>query len=323
VRQFDERLIGTVAHTDIIGVDNETGHCTLSSIRTVGLHHLPSNTPAAEIAAHIQQHGYAILDDVVDADVLDRLDREVEPFVTASAHGRDVYDGRHTRRTGALIARSLAARELVMHPVVLGAVRAFLSHVTAVQLHLTQLISIEPGETAQKLHRDQMAFDFYPFPPDYHVQCNTMWALTDFTAENGATHIVSGSSAVSDAAAVQHLAVVEQHAAAPHLGLVVRQAGGGANRSTGVRRGVNITYAVGWVRQEENQFLACPANIARTLDDDLLRLMGYQQGAFALGYVGDQQDPLAYLRGQDGKVKVIGDIAEQHADARDFVRDLE
>ena len=69
--------------------------------------------------------------------------------------------------------------------------------------------------------------------------------------------------------------------------------GGGANRSDGDRRGVNITYSVGWVRQEENQYLACPPEIARTLDDDLLKMMGYQQGAFALGYVGDQQDPLA------------------------------
>jgi ectoine hydroxylase-related dioxygenase (phytanoyl-CoA dioxygenase family) len=290
----------------------------------VGLHHLSPNTPASDIAAHIQKHGYAIVDDVVDADLLDRLDREVEPFVAASACGRDVYDGQHTRRTGALIARSPAARELVMHPVVLGAVRAFLSHATAVQLHLTQLISIEPGETAQKLHRDQMAFDFYPFPADYHVQCNTMCALTDFTAENGATHIVSGTSSMSDAAAASlptYQAEMRRGSVLFYDGKVLH--GGGANRSTGVRRGVNITYSVGWVRQEENQFLACPAEIARTLDDDLLRLMGYQQGAFALGYVGDQQDPLAYLRGEDGKVKVIGDIAEQHPDARDFVRDLE
>ncbi len=290
----------------------------------MGLHHLSPSAPAADIATHIHRHGYAIVDDVVDADLLDRLDREMEPFVVASAHGRDVYDGRHTRRTGALIARSSAARELVMNPVVLGAVRAFLSHVTAVQLHLTQLISIEPGETAQKLHRDQMAFDFYPFPPDYHVQCNTMWALTDFTTENGATQIVSGSSSVSDAAAASlpnDPAEMRRGSVLFYDGKVLH--GGGANRSTGVRRGVNITYAVGWVRQEENQFLACAPEVARTLDDDLLRLMGYQQGAFALGYVGDQQDPLSYLRGEDGKVKVIGDIAEQHPDAQDFARDLE
>ena len=88
-----------------------------------------------------------------------------------------------------------------MHPTVVGTVERFLDHVTTVQLHLTQIISIDPGETQQKLHRDQMAFDFFPFPADYHVQCNTMWALTDFTAENGGTHVVPGSSSVPDAAA--------------------------------------------------------------------------------------------------------------------------
>ena len=98
--------------------------------------------------------------------------------------------------------------------------------------------------------------------------------------------------------------------------------GGGANDSPADRRGVNITYAVGWVRQEENQYLACPPEIARTLDDDLLRLMGYRQGAFALGYVGDQQDPLSLLRGTHDKVKVIGAVEHRNDDIRTFVADL-
>jgi hypothetical protein len=85
---------------------------------------------------------------------------------------------------------------------------------------------------------------------------------------------------------------------------------------------VNITYAVGWVRQEENQFLACSQEVARTLDDDLLKMMGYQQGAFALGYVGDQQDPLSKLRGQHQKVKVIGDVEQKHDEHRQFVHEL-
>ncbi len=98
--------------------------------------------------------------------------------------------------------------------------------------------------------------------------------------------------------------------------------GGGANVSDGARQGVNITYAVGWVRQEENQFLACPPEIARTLDDELLKVMGYQQGAFALGYVGDQQDPLAVLRGTADKVRVVSEFRESNESFADFVEDL-
>ena len=246
------------------------------------------------------------------------------PYIEASAAGRDEYDGRFTRRTGALVARCPSSRPLVMHPLVVGAVGQFLGHASAVQLHLTQIISVEPGETAQKLHRDEMAFDFFDFGSDYHVQCNTMWALTDFTAENGATWILPGTSGVDDDAAhgvAGAQAEMRRGSVLFYEGKVLH--GAGANRSDGVRRGVNITYAVGWVRQEENQYLACPPEVARTLDDDLLRMMGYTQGAFALGYVGDQTDPLAALRGGTSKAKTIGAMAEHNANAQHFVADMQ
>lgn len=289
----------------------------------MSLHHFAADADPAEISAFLAQWGYAIVDDVVAPELMDQLVAESMPWIEASDHGRDHYDGRHTRRTGMLIARCPTARQLVMHPVVLGTVGHFLGHATTFQLHLTQIISIEPGETDQKLHRDQMAFDFFPFPADYHVQCNTMWAMSDFTAANGATRIQPGTSAMSDEAA----ATIEVAQAEMGKGSVLFydgkvMHGGGANRSDDVRRGGNLTYAVGWVRQEENQYLACPPEVARTLDDDLLKVMGYQQGAFALGYVGDQQDPLSLLRGEHRKVKVIGDIEQRNDDIVTFVEEL-
>ncbi|HUF99494.1 MAG TPA: phytanoyl-CoA dioxygenase family protein [Ilumatobacter sp.] len=287
------------------------------------LNHLPPTSSAAEVAAHLRTWGYAIVDDLADSATMDQLDAESHPYIEASNVGRDEYDGRHTRRTGMLIARCPTARKLVMDPLVVGAVRTFLDHVTSVQLHLTQIISIAPGETAQKVHRDQMAFDFFPFPADYHVQCNTMWALTDFTAENGGTFVIPGSSSVSDSEGL----------AMPGTQVEMRRGsvlfydgkvfhGGSGNTSDGYRKGVNITYSVGWVRQEENQYLACPPDIARELDDDLLKMMGYQEGAFALGYVGDQLDPLAFLRGQQRPKQVIGEIEQRSDDHRRFVEEL-
>ena len=88
----------------------------------------PAVADPVVVAEHLRRHGYAIVRDAADPDVLDRFDAEVRPFVEASAYGRDVYDGRHTRRTGALIARCPAARELSMHPIGLGVAKAFLSH---------------------------------------------------------------------------------------------------------------------------------------------------------------------------------------------------
>jgi ectoine hydroxylase-related dioxygenase (phytanoyl-CoA dioxygenase family) len=290
--------------------------------RGVDLHHFARDVDPNEVAAHLRKWGYAIVDDVVDDRTMDRLDAEAAPFIESSDVGRDQYDGRHTRRTGALIARCPTSRELVMHPLAVGTVQAFLDHASAVQLHLTQIISIEPGETAQKPHRDEMAFDLFPFPVDYHPQCNTMWAMTDFTAENGGTFVIPGSSGVSDEiGSAMPGAQVEMRRGSVFFydGKVLH--GGGANRSAGVRRGVNITYAVGWVRQEENQYLACPPEIARTLDDDLLEMMGYREGAFALGYVGDQEDPLAVLRGESRKKKTIAEHGETSAGHRDFAAD--
>ncbi|MFV0308567.1 MAG: phytanoyl-CoA dioxygenase family protein [Desertimonas sp.] len=284
------------------------------------LAHLAADTDPADVAEHIGRWGYAIVDDVVGPVLLDRLAEEAAPYVRGTATGRDGYDGRSTRRTGALIARCPAARELVMHPTALGTVGGVLAHATTFQLHLTQIISIEPGESGQQLHRDQMAFDDFPFPSGYHAQCNTMWALTDFTAANGGTQIVPGSSAVSDAEAATMPSLPVEMARGSVLfydGKVLH--GGGTNHSDGVRQGVNITYAVGWVRQEENQYLACPPEIARTLDDDLLRVMGYQEGAFALGYVGDQQDPLAALRGERRAKRSIGEHQRASAAHEDFV----
>jgi ectoine hydroxylase-related dioxygenase (phytanoyl-CoA dioxygenase family) len=83
-----------------------------------------------------------------------------------------------------------------------------------------------------------------------------------------------------------------------------------------VRSGINITYAVSWLRQEENQYLSCPAEIARTLPDDLLRLMGYARGAYALGYVDDMRDPLDVIRGGSGTGVGLGDLEAATARVR-------
>lgn len=289
----------------------------------MGLTHFDPTTDPTVVAAFLREHGYAIVDDVIDEATMDALDAEATPWIDGSAAGRDEYDGRHTRRTGMLIARCPTSRLLVNHPLAVGVARELLAQATTIQLHLTQIISIAPGETAQKLHRDQMAFDFYPFAADYHVQCNTMWALTDFTAANGATQVIPDSSAVDDATGLAmplFQAEMRRGSVLFYEGKVLH--GGGANVSDGERRGVNITYAVGWVRQEENQYLACPPEVARTLDDDLLKLMGYQQGAFALGYVGDQQDPLSLLRGTHDKVKVISAIDQRNDAIKSFVDEL-
>ena len=264
------------------------------------LNHVPAGTPAEEIADLLRRDGYVIVDNLAPPELMDAINAELAPYLAATPLGYNAMIGTKTRRTGALIARSPACRTLVQHPTMMGVCRDFLGHASAFQLMLTQVISIEPGESAQSLHRDQNAFDFYPFPDDYHVQCNTLWALSDYTAEMGATRVVPGSQ-VGDAKPTDYSdedciqAEMSRGSVLIYTGKIVHS--GGANRSDKVRRAINVNYCVGWVRQEENQFLSVPPEVARTLGDDLLKLIGYQEGAWAMGYFRDFEDPLRAIRG--------------------------
>jgi ectoine hydroxylase-related dioxygenase (phytanoyl-CoA dioxygenase family) len=266
-------------------------------------------TPA-DVAAALAEHGCAIVERLVEPAVMERARAELQPWLDATAPGTDAFAGRNTRRTGGLVARSATCRELVTNPLVLGAVRATLPHATSFQLHLTQVIAIGAGEPGQAIHRDQWAFDFFPFPSGYEVQCNTIWAMTDFTERNGATRVIPGSHRFADKLSFTEAdtepAEMPAGSALFYTGSLYH--GGGANRSDATRIGVNLTYAVSWLRQEENQYLSVPAEIARTLPEPLLRLLGYARGAYALGYVDDLRDPLDVLLGRSSGAG-LGDLA--------------
>lgn len=256
---------------------------------------------AAAVAEALRSEGCAVVENLVTPDVLDRARAELQPHIDGTRPGGDDFAGRRTRRTGGLIARSETCRELIMHPLVLESVGSALKHATSFQLHLTQVIAIGAGEPGQMIHRDQWAFDFFPFPSGYEVQCNTIWAMTDFTAANGATRVIPGSNRLPDRQQFKHedaeAAEMPAGSALFYTGSLYH--GGGANSSTATRYGLNITYALSWLRQEENQYLACPREIAQTLPEPLLRLMGYAKGAYALGYVDDLRDPLDVLLGRE------------------------
>lgn len=270
----------------------------------MALTHLPADTDADAVAEVLGRDGAVIVDRLAPDGLLDRIDHELRPHLEATPMGPDDFSGRDTRRTGALIARSPAARELVMHPLILATAGRFLGHATNFQLHLTQAIAIGPGSPPQPIHRDQWAFDFFEFPPDYEVQCNTLWALTDFTEPNGATRVVVGSNRSADRLRYDQAdtepAEMGRGSVLVYSGRVYH--GGGANRTDSVRIGVNITYNVAWLRQEENQYLSVPREVAATLPVDLLRLMGYARGAYALGYIDDLRDPLEAVRPGEGTV---------------------
>ena len=272
--------------------------------------------------AEIERDGYTIVEGAIETDLVDALLQALPLMETVFdvQPGGNSFEGAHTLRVYNLLGLSPIWTRVPVHEHVLPIVERVLDPGCLVSS--LSSIRIQPGETAQPIHADDQLL---PIPrPHPAIVCNTMWALTDFTEENGATHVLPGSSAVDDEEGLKlpgGQAAMRRGSVLFYDGKVLH--GGGANRSNSVRRGVNITYSVGWVRQEENQYLACPIDVARTLDDDLLRMMGYQQGAFAMGYVGDQQDPLSFLRGGDAKTKLIRELDQKSGDHRQFVDELD
>ena len=264
--------------------------------------HLPATANIDEIHEVLHRDAALIIDDLASAEQIDAITAEMTPHIEATPPGSDDFSGRNTKRTGALVARSPSSHALVQHPTILGVTEKLLHRAQSFQLHLTQVISIGPDSPGQSIHRDQWAFDFFEFPSDCDVQCNTIWALTDFTEANGATRLMPGS---------QHLPNEHTHTVDETVPATMRKGscllytgkvyhGGGANTSDETRMGLNITYNVGWLRQEENQYLSCPPEVAAELPDDLLRLMGYRVGAYALGYIDDVRDPIEAIRPSTG-----------------------
>ena len=247
--------------------------------------HLPADTDIETLMAVLRRDGALIVDNLVPADFMTRLEAEVAPYIAATPTGRDDFTGDRTTRTGALVARSPLTRELIVNPLVRAACDGLLlPFCERWQLHLTQLIRIMPGQTAQVIHRDRWAWGTHLG----HVepQLNTIWGVTDFTEDNGATQVCPGSLDWPDAHETQPheiaRATMTRGSVLIYTGGVFH--GGGANVGTTDRIGLNLTYTLGWLRQEENQYLSCPPEIARALSPELQAIIGYQMGSYALGY---------------------------------------
>ena len=264
---------------------------------------LPATAAPREVVAALREFGCAIIENLVAPHVMDEIAQELAPYLDETQLGNDAFIGYSTRRTGSLIARSPAFRPLAEHPTVLAALDEILGdHASSYQLHLTQVIAIGTDEVAQPVHRDQWAFDFFDFPGGFEVECHCMWAMTDFSADNGATRVIPGSNHWADKLRPSFNDTIAAEMSKGSVMLYVGSLyhGGGPNTTQAVRMGINVGYTLSWLRQEENQYLACPPELARELPVELAKLIGYSRGAYALGYFGDVQDPMEALHGPTG-----------------------
>ena len=205
-----------------------------------------------------------------------------------------------TRRLGALFTRSRTARELALHPLVLALADALLLPACArYQLNFTGATALDPGCAPQRVHRDVSLYPFrHPCPV---TQIQAVWALDAFDEENGGLRVAPGSHRwpqEREAGEADFVAVVM-----PAGSMVVYTSamvhGTGINRSPRPVASVAFQYSLGWLRQEENQYLAHPPEAARDYPEALRRLLGYDFGGPSLGFV-DRDDPHRLLVPEPG-----------------------
>ena len=258
-----------------------------------------ADVSAEEVSVALIAHGVVIVERLADADLCDRMITELQPWLAETPTGGDDFAGRNTRRTGALLTRCPSSVAMVAHPLILDVVdRTLWAKKTTFQLHLTQSIAIGPDSPPQMLHRDHWCFDFFPFPLDVDVEVSSIWALDDFTDVNGATRVVPDSHRLPNDVrfAYEDSLPAEMPRGSVVLYLGSTFHGGGANRSGHVRMGINVDYVLGWLRQEENQYLSYTLDEVRAFPERVQRLLGYEVGAYALGYIDGGRSPMELLQ---------------------------
>jgi ectoine hydroxylase-related dioxygenase (phytanoyl-CoA dioxygenase family) len=243
----------------------------------------------------IAEQGYTIVEGAIEPDLVEqlndallRLERELR--ITPASNG---FEGYHTVRIYNLLVHGEVFQRVPVHRHVLPIVEGVLD--AGCLISSLSSISIDPGEDAQPIHADDQLIPIpKPHPP---LVCNTMWALTEFTEANGATRIVPGS----------HLRDYNPDYGAPYDSIAAEMPegsvliwngslwhGGGANRSRARRVGIAMNYCAGFVRQQENQQLGIPLDIARGFEPRLRELVGYGIYNGLIGHI-DKRSPVELL----------------------------
>jgi ectoine hydroxylase-related dioxygenase (phytanoyl-CoA dioxygenase family) len=238
-----------------------------------------------EHASRIERDGYTIVKDVLSIDEIDEILSDLmhlEAELGTKPH-KNVFEGTKTLRAYNLMVHGEFWR-LAVHNKVLPIVERILSP----QCLISSLssIGILPGERAQPIHADDQVIPIAK--PHAPIVCNSMWALTDFTEENGATRIIPGShkrdhnpnfgtTYESSAAVMSAGSVMVYDGAMWH--------GGGANQSEARRTGIAMNYCAGFIRQQENQQLGIPRERVRELPTRVQELIGYSVYRTLIGHV--------------------------------------
>ena len=247
---------------------------------------LAADAPTEDVVRALEADGAVIVEGLLHRDLLARLNGEVDGYVESADPEMkhlnpaiDAFFGKRTRHVAALASKSRTfASEVLCHPLLLAVADAtLLPSCASYQLNVGHILDRGAGADAQWLHRDETVWVHVPRPAPI-LQLSSVTALVDFTQENGATRVVPGSHRwpLERVAEDHELAHAEMPAGSSviYLGWTIHGAGSNTSRDQW-RRGLHMSYLVGWLRSEENNVLATPPAIARTLPRRAQELLGY------------------------------------------------
>ncbi len=275
--------------------------------------HVSMDTPIERILEILDEDAGLIIDNFLSDQNLESIKNDLKPYLNVTRNGQDEFTGFETKRVGALMARSKTCQDLALDPLINQVADSFLGpHCESYQLHFTSAIQIGPGESSQILHRDRGVWGGY-IPRKIETQFSTVWAINDFTKENGATQVVPGSHKwhKDREPLPEEIAYAEMKAGSVFIytGSVLH--GGGTNVTEQPRLGVFLHYAPSWLRQEENQYLSCPPEVAKDFSPELRSLIGYSKGGYVLGFFTDPEDKEGRLESVSPE-KIFGESKDQY-----------
>jgi len=256
---------------------------------------MPGRPTVSEHLERIAEQGYTILEAVIEPEFVDALLADLDRIVRKRGiePARNDFEGHTTLRAYNLLARGRIWEGVPVHPMVLPIAEGVLDK--GLLVSSLSSIDIRAGEKAQPIHADDQLIPLDK--PHRPLVCNTMWALTDFTEANGATRLVPGThKAASDPVYGREYESIPAEMSKGSV-LVWNGSlwhGGGENRTGERRVGIAMNYCAGFIRQQENQQLGIPAEIARRFDERLKRLVGYGTYNGLIGHI-DKTDPIDKL----------------------------
>eukprot|EP01043_Picozoa_sp_COSAG02_P075766 COSAG02_NODE_15775_length_1139_cov_0.760307_1_plen_185_part_00 len=153
-----------------------------------------------EISERLRAAGAVVIKGLLSAKRRAAANAELDPYFSATTTVRErgtasFYAG-DTKRLGNALSKSATVAEMAADQTILECMDStLLPNCKNYQLHVCSSLSVGPGARAQVLHREDAwdeqvrawAGEFHREGEKKALIVATMWALTDFNAQNGAT----------------------------------------------------------------------------------------------------------------------------------------